>query len=179
MKLANLVLDLVAVRRRHSGRVEDSSFWRIPSIRSFEVTPGEENSILTGSGLERKLPSSKNVELDKEQNKMNRYMKNRIIAMRAVLRLGRPDIFWSIVEKEMTRSVAFRTSAINAVLKTWYKTRDFQQVVNITFGVEKILKDPTIELKYFRIHIPKGDPAEIAEFLAKNPGKCDQVRWDR
>jgi len=98
-------------------------------------------------------------------------MARRIKAMRAVLRIGRPDIFWKIVEKEMRRSVAFRTSSINAVLGTWYKSMDFQRVVNITYGVEKILKDNLNDLKYFRVFIPKGNPEEIAEFFAKNPGK--------
>jgi len=171
VKLASLVLDLVAVRKPFSGRVEESSFRRIPSVKSFNVKPGEENELLIGSGLERKLPSEKKWELVKEQNKMNQYMARRIKAMRAVLRIGRPDIFWKIVEKEMTRSVAFRTSSINAVLGTWYKSLDFQRVVNVTYGVEKILKDNIHDLKYFRVFIPKGNPEEIAEFFAKNPGK--------
>jgi len=171
VKLASLVLDLVAVRKPFSGRVEESSFRRIPSVRSFEVKPGEENELLIGSGLERKLPSEKKWELVKEQNKMNAYMSRRIKAMRAVLRLGRPDIFWAIVEKEMKRSSAFRTSSINAVLGTWYKSLDFQRVVNVTYGVEKILKENMNDLKYFRVFIPKGNPEEIAEFFKNNPGK--------
>jgi hypothetical protein len=59
VKLASLVLDLVAVRKPFSGRVEESSFRRIPSVKSFTVKPGEENELLIGSGLERKLPSEK------------------------------------------------------------------------------------------------------------------------
>jgi len=171
VKLASLVLDLVAVRKPFSGRVEESSFRRVPSVRSFTVKPGEENELLIGSGLERKLPSIKKVDIVKEQNKMNQYMARRIKAMRAVLRLGRPDIFWKIVEKEMKRSTAFRTSAINHVLGTWYKSLDFQRVVNITYGVEKILRDEINNLKYFRVFIPKGDPEEIARFFKENPGQ--------
>jgi hypothetical protein len=43
--------------------------------------------------------------------------------------------------------------------------------VNITYGVEKIIKDNINDLKYFRVFIPKGDAAEIAEFFKNNPGK--------
>jgi hypothetical protein len=93
VKLASLVLDLVAVRKPFSGRVEESSFRRIPSVRSFTVKPSEENELLIGSGLERKLPALMEAEVVKEQNKMNAYIARRIKAMRAVLRLGRPDIF--------------------------------------------------------------------------------------
>jgi len=36
--------------------------------------------------------------------------------------------------------------------------------------VDKILSENIVELKYFRVEIPKGDPAEVAEFFKNNPG---------
>lgn len=41
---------------------------------------------------------------------------------------------------------------------------------NVCFGVNKILAEDDVNLKYFRIEIPKGDPAEIVEFYKNNPG---------
>jgi hypothetical protein len=115
-RLPVMILDLVAKRKKFSGRVEESSFFRIPSVKSFSVKPGEENLLLQGSGLERKLPSSKTWELLKEQERLNKYMKARIRSMKAVLRAGKPEIFWAMVERDMKRSTAFRLSAINSVI---------------------------------------------------------------
>jgi len=115
-RLPAMILDLVTKRKKFSGRVGESSFFRIPSVKSFTVTPGEENLLLLGSGLDRKLPSSKSFELLKEQERLNKYMAARINAMRAVLKAGKPEIFWAMVEREMKRSTAFRLSAINSVL---------------------------------------------------------------
>jgi len=92
-RLPVMILDLVAKRKKFSGRVDESSFFRIPSVKSFSVKPGEENILLQGSGLERKLPSSKTWELLKEQERLNKYMKARIKSMKAVLRAGKPEIF--------------------------------------------------------------------------------------
>jgi len=90
--------------------------------------------------------------------------------MKAVLRAGKPEIFWAMVERDMKRSTAFRLSAINSVIHGWYKSEDIQKVYNICFGVDKILSENIVELKYFRVEIPKGDPAEVAEFFKNNPG---------
>lgn len=63
VRLPAMILDLVAKRKKFSGRVEESSFFRIPSVKSFVVKPNEENLLLQGSGLDKKLPASKSWEL--------------------------------------------------------------------------------------------------------------------
>jgi hypothetical protein len=88
-----MIDDLLTARESGSGRVAESSFKRIPSVKSFKVKVGENNELLFGTGLERKLPADFKYIMFKEQNRANRYMSIRIKAMRAVLEKGRPDIF--------------------------------------------------------------------------------------
>lgn len=72
----------------------------------------------------------------------------------------------------MRNSQSFRLSAFNTVLKGWYKELSKKRIYQILFGIEYILKNKKTDLKYFRVHIPKGDPQEIIDFLSKYPGKA-------
>jgi len=92
-RISDMISDLLASRNNSGGRVAESSFKRIPSVKSFKVRVGEQNELLFGTGLERKLPADFEYIVFKEQNRANRYMEIRIKAMRAVLKKGRPDIF--------------------------------------------------------------------------------------
>jgi hypothetical protein len=170
-RISVMINDLLTARDSGSGRVAESSFKRIPSVKSFKVKVGEQNELLFGTGLERKLPADFKYILFKEQNRANRYMEIRIKAMRAVLKKNLPHIFWAMVQNEMKHSVCFRSSSFNAVFPGWYKNMDFQRAVQINFGVEHILKNEITELKYFRVEIPKGSPEEIAEWFKNNPGQ--------
>jgi len=171
-RISGMISDLLTARNHGGGRVAESSFKRIPSVKSFKVRVGEQNELLFGTGLERKMPADFKYIVFKEQNKANRYMEIRIKAMRAVLKKGRPDIFWAMVQQQMKHSVCFRTSSFNAVFPGWYKNMDFQRVVQINFGVEHIIKNNITNLKYFRVEIPKGKPEEIAEWFKNNPDKA-------
>jgi len=168
-RISAMISDLLTARDSSSGRVAESSFKRIPSVKSFKVKVGENNELLEGTGLERRMPADFKYIMFKEQNKANRYMEIRIKAMRAVLSKGRPDLFWAMVEQQMKHSVCFRTSSFNATFPGWYKNMDFQRMVQINFGVEHIIKNNITNLKYFRVEIPKGKPEEIAEFFKNNP----------
>lgn len=88
-----MINDILTVRDSGSGRIAESSFKRIPSVKSFKVRVGEQNELLFGTGLERRLPADFKYIMFKEQNKANRYMEIRIKAMRAVLKKNLPHIF--------------------------------------------------------------------------------------
>jgi len=169
-RVSVMINDLLSTRDHGGGRVAGSSFKRIPSVKAFKVKIGQNNEILDGTGLERRMkPDFKSI-LFKKQNNANKYMENRIKAMKAVLAKNRPDIFWAMVHKEMRNSVCFRTSSFNAVFPGWYKNMDFQRAVQINFGVEHILRNEISNIKYFRVEIPKGKPEEIASWFKENPG---------
>lgn len=92
-RISVMIDDLLTARESGGGRVAESSFKRIPSVKSFKVKVGEQNELLFGTGLERRLPADFKFIMFKEQNKANRYMEVRIKAMKAVLAKKRPDIF--------------------------------------------------------------------------------------
>lgn len=164
------IRDILVPRQKWSGRIAGSSFYRIPSVLSFEIQPSPINPILKGSGLDRKLPGKKGRKLHESNNKLNKYMEARIKSMRKALAVGRPDIFWAMVQKEMLYSTAFRLSAFNTVLKGWYKEIPAERLYQILFGIQLILKKEFRELKYFRVNIPKASPEEIQKFFEDNPG---------
>jgi hypothetical protein len=87
------IRDILVPRQKWSGRIAGSSFYRIPSVLSFEIQPSPINPILKGSGLDRKLPGKKGRTLHESNNKLNKYMEARIKSMRKALAAGRPDIF--------------------------------------------------------------------------------------
>lgn len=171
-RLPAMLRDLLASREKTGGRVADSSFKRIPSIKSFKVNVGEWNQYLQDSGLERRLPADFKYIVWREQNRANRYMQHKIDIMRQVLKDGKPHVFWKMVDHEMKNSTAFRTSAINTVLKGWYKNEDVNRVIRVAIGVDNILKNNIGDLRYYRVEIPKGRPEEIAKFFLENPGKA-------
>jgi hypothetical protein len=92
-RISVMINDLLASRDKKGGRVAESSFKRIPSVKSFKVKINAQNELLENTGLERRLPADFEYVEFKEQNRTNRYMEVRIKAMRAVLKKKRPDIF--------------------------------------------------------------------------------------
>jgi len=88
-----LIRDIVTERRRVSGRLANSSFFRIPAVTSYEIIVGEQNELLRGSGMERRLPNQTFVEIHEDNNRANKFMKARIEYLRKVLKAGKPDIF--------------------------------------------------------------------------------------
>jgi len=46
-----------------------------------------------------------------------------------------------------------------------------QEVVDICYSVEKLIRDDINFIKYFRVFIPKEDPKVVLEWIKNNPGK--------
>lgn len=87
------IRDILVPRQKWDGRIDGSSFFRVPSVRSFEVTPSPINPVLEKAEISRKLPPTTERTIDKRNNSLNRYMTIRIRAMRKALNANRPDIF--------------------------------------------------------------------------------------
>jgi len=168
--LESMISDIQARNRGSVGRIAESSFFRIPAIKSFKIVSGQPNELLRGTGLDRKLPSKKTVELVEDNNNLNIYMANKITKMRELLRLGKPDKFWELVDHEMRRSIAFRVAAFNKVHKGWYRDMPLERVYQITYGMNKIIEQSLTDLKYFRVHIPKDGPKALLQWYLDNPG---------
>jgi len=171
-RVSAMISDLLLSRAQRGGRVYESSFKRIPSVKSFEVKVGQQNEFLLDTGLDRRMKADFKLILNQKQNRANEYMESRLRAMKSALSAGKVDIFWAMAIKEMKHSVCFRTSSFNAVFPGWYKNMDFQRAVQINFGVEHILKKELDKIKYFRVEIPKGNAEEIALWFKNNPGKA-------
>lgn len=92
-RVSAIVSDLVASRAQRGGRIYESSFKRIPSVKSFKVKVGQMNEALLGTGMERRMKPDFKIILFKEQDRANKYMEARLRAMRAALSAGRPKIF--------------------------------------------------------------------------------------
>lgn len=92
-RISVMINDLLASRDKKGGRVAESSFKRIPSVKSFKVKIGKFNDFLADSGMERRLPAEMECILFKKQDSANKYMEVKINALRAVLKKNRPDLF--------------------------------------------------------------------------------------
>lgn len=175
--LERMISDIQARNRGSVGRIAESSFFRIPAVKSFNITAGEPNELLRGTGLDRKLPSKRSVELCEDQNELNIYMANKIVKLREYLRLGRADLFWKLVDHEIRHSIAFRVAAFNKVHKGWYRDMPLERVYQITYGMNKIISKSLTDLRYFRVEIPKDGPKALLQWYLDNPGgKYDKVR---
>lgn len=163
--------DVMTPRKAWSARIENSSFYRIPAVESFEIISGDQNPLLKGTGLDRKLPKKVIRKVHAENEQMNDYIAMRIRAMRKALKAGHPEMFWKMVRRDMKYSTAFRLSCFNTVCRGWYKDLDIGRVFQILYGVKLILERDLTELKYFRVDIPKGTPAEILKFHMENPNE--------
>lgn len=161
--LERMLSDIQARNRGSSGRIAESSFFRIPAVKSFKIEASEENELLKGTGLDRKLPSRKIIKLEEGNNELNRYMEEKILKLRGYLNQGRPDLFWKLVDHEMRRSIAFRVAAFNRVHKGWYRDMPLERVYQITYGMNKIIQRSLSDLKYFRVEIPKDGPKALLQ----------------
>lgn len=92
-RVSAMVSDLVTSRAHRGGRIFESSFKRIPSVKAFKVKVGMMNEALLGTGLERRMKPDFKLIVFKEQDRANKYMEARLRAMRAALSAGRPKIF--------------------------------------------------------------------------------------
>jgi hypothetical protein len=161
--LERMISDIQARNRGSVGRIAESSFFRIPAVKSFNIVSSEENDLLKGTGLDRKLPAKKEVVLQEGNNKLNQYMELKIVKMRQLLNEGKPEEYWKLVDHEMKRSIAFRVSAFNRVHKGWYRDMPLERVYQITYGMNKIIEKSLSDLKYFRVEIPKDGPKALLQ----------------
>jgi hypothetical protein len=88
-----MAADLVNPRGSKGNRIEDSPFRRIPAITKFIVKPGEYNTLLAGSGLERKLKAEIEFELEKVQTTMNKRLAKEIRRLKNALKNGKTDFY--------------------------------------------------------------------------------------
>jgi hypothetical protein len=146
-------------------------------VNSFRIENSEQNDLLKGTGLDRKLPSKKVVELNESNNRYNKYMTDKIIKMRHLIQEGKPEKFWALVDHEMRRSIAFRVASFNKVHKGWYRDIPLERVYQITYGMNRIIEKGLTDLKYFRVEIPKDGPKALLQWYLDNPGgKYDKTR---
>jgi len=92
-RVSAMISDLVTSRAHRGGRIFESSFKRIPSVKSFKVRVGGDNEMLLGTGLERRMKPDFKLIAHKEQDRANKYIEARLRAMKAALSAGRPNIF--------------------------------------------------------------------------------------
>lgn len=85
--------DLLKPRFKGSNRVENSPFRRIPAVRKFVITPGEHNSLLRGSGMDRKLQAQIEVDLEKTNEALNRSLEKTVRRLRNYLENGKTEEF--------------------------------------------------------------------------------------
>jgi hypothetical protein len=91
--LDRMMNDIQARNRGPVGRIAESSFFRIPAVKSFKIENPEVNELLKGTGFDRKLPSKKTVKLMESNNNHNAYMNKQIVKMRHLIQEGKPDLF--------------------------------------------------------------------------------------
>jgi len=165
----DMIEDIRTERSKVSGRIENSSFFRIPAVKNFDIIVKEQNELLKGTGFDRKLQAEFDYEVFGDNNVWNKYLKREIKFLRSVRH--KPHVFWAHVEVLMKHSMAFRVSAFNKVHHGWYKELPVERIFQITFGMNKIIEKSLTDLKYFRVHIPKDGPKAMLQWYLDNPGK--------
>jgi hypothetical protein len=85
--------DLFLARKKSDGRIEGSSFKRIPSIHSLSIVQQSINPLTLDSGMDRKYRPIIRPEIYANQNLANRYMSFKIRLLRTLLSKGLHNIF--------------------------------------------------------------------------------------
>jgi len=136
------------------GRIIKNSSWRrLPAIKSFEVIVNEYNGILEKLGINLRIPS--NIKSEKNTtDRANRYMKHQILRIRKY-KTSNPKLAWHIALSCIKRSVSFRLSAINYVIPGWFFNKSISEIWSISRMVSKIINTNDDNLKFHRVYIPK------------------------
>jgi hypothetical protein len=127
----------------------------IPNVNKFLVTPGAPDEKWQSVGIEKNKEPCFHVT-PYYNNKLNKYIKYQVKRLDK-LKTSNPRLFWTVGTWLITNSIAFRVSAINHVMKGWYKNMGYWKVIQVNRKIEKLLKDKDTDLRYRRVYIPKGD----------------------
>jgi hypothetical protein len=64
----DMIEDIRTERSKVSGRIENSSFYRIPAVKNFDILVKEPNELLKGTGFDRKLQAEFDYQIYGENN---------------------------------------------------------------------------------------------------------------
>jgi len=64
----DMIEDIRTERSKVSGRIENSSFFRIPAVKNFDIIVKEQNELLKGTGFDRKLQAEVDYQIFGENN---------------------------------------------------------------------------------------------------------------
>jgi Ca2+-binding EF-hand superfamily protein len=64
----DMIEDIRTERSKVSGRIENSSFYRIPAVKNFDIRTKEPNELLKGTGFDRKLKAEIDYEIFGDNN---------------------------------------------------------------------------------------------------------------
>lgn len=91
---------------------------------------------------------------------LNRYIIHQCIRMNQAVTKKNYKLFWTIAWSILTRSNTFFVVALHHIKPDWHRTLSMTSVFRIMEAYKKIRRDPTPNLNYTRILIPKDDGSE-------------------
>lgn len=130
---------------------------RIPAISYFHIRLGKWHPALATVGVSHRIMNEFEFETMKSRA-ATRYMEYQIGRLMEIKRVN-PVKYWKIVYILMSRSSAFRVSAINHVFYNWYKDYSFWFIMNVNRKASRIIKTLDTKLDYKRVYIPKANGA--------------------
>jgi len=132
------------------------SQWRtIPAVLQYKVETKSYHPFLTLFGIFKKQKPYVTYSKNRGMNKANKYLKYQV---KRLLRLkSDPNNFWKKAFLLLKFSKAFRVSALNQVLKNWYRLMPLPVIMKIDKKTKKLLRSQSTKLVYKRVYIPKGD----------------------
>lgn len=153
--------DILEKGQSFSGRIGNTGWKYIPSVKTFDIIPGEVNEMLRKVGLKRKLPKKVLWKTHKSTQSMNDYMKYQVSRLERFRNRGDWKSYWKVCIHLFRNSTAFRTSAFSRIYPSWYRTMPLGTVIGLNKGIEKIIKSWDCNLKYHRVYIPKSSGEEF------------------
>jgi hypothetical protein len=157
--LAEMKKQLLSLgKKKGVGRIlGDSPFRRIPAVSKFQIITKPYNMVLEALKIKLRLPAHSMRELDKDQNRMNKYMEHVLKRIRKLVANGAYTKAWKIAKLNIKFSKSFRATAFNFVMKGWYYNMAQSEVFKLNRSVNKILYKEAANLDYKRVYIEKSN----------------------
>lgn len=141
---------------RFGGKIARSSWHRIPSVSQFKVITGAVNELLQDININLKLPP-KLIITKTKIDRANRYMEHQILRIRKAIGDENPQLAWVIAVSCIERSISFRASAMNYVLRGWFFKIPLWELTKIVRRVETIVRQKYTKMDFHRVYIPKAN----------------------
>jgi Reverse transcriptase (RNA-dependent DNA polymerase) len=132
-------------------RNQDSPWEPIPDVSELKINLREKSELFEMFGLNRRKKPL--IEFTNHDNgRKNRYLEHQLLRLNRLRDEGKTETYFKVAEILMKRSNTFRVSAIQHVMKKWYRNFPLKYVLDVNREVSRIINKKKDKMSLRRVY---------------------------